>query len=565
MKNVETPVLAQSKEFPPADHNCYDYFLKNTEQYGEYTVFSHYGREHKKSELVADIEAAAVYFKNELGLKEGDVYTVFSPTNVESMIVFMALNKIGVIVNFVHPLLPPEAMKEIAVFTKSKGIMVLDMFVAKYVEAIKELSIPLLVAVPSAYALPDKYAAKADENAMAAVRENIKTYITYPEMLKKYQGQSLGSMPGKKELIAIYANGGGTTGKSKTIRLSNSALNELVYMLGAQNTPVEEVGVDTEICSMPFFHAYGFCAGGLSAMHKGAKVIFLPKFDADRFVELMKTNKVTEFNGVPNLFKKLLAHPAFDGPHLKNIKVMYVGGDDIRPAFVHQFEKVLRKNGSNASICAGWGLTECCAACSTNPPWINKLGTIGKPLPGLTIEMWDENNKPVPQGKIGQMAVSGPTVMNGYLTEDGKDGVGLYTDENGKKWVLTGDLGYYDEEGYIVFMGRCKRLIIISGYNVYPNDIEKLLTELPFIKESCAVQGFDEDGNKIVRLYVVADNAEENGEEYKKQIIALCSDRLDKFSVPRDIRFIDALPRTKIEKVDFMSLTELEPPKGVKA
>ena len=90
-------------------------------------------------------------------------------------------------------------------------------------------------------------------------------------------------------------------------------------MLGAQNTPVEEVGVDTEICSMPFFHAYGFCAGGLSAMHKGAKVIFLPKFDADRFVELMKTNKVTEFNGVPNLFKKFLAHPAFDGPHLKNI------------------------------------------------------------------------------------------------------------------------------------------------------------------------------------------------------------------------------------------------------
>ncbi len=561
MVNVEIPVLARSKEFPPADHNCYDYFLKNTEQFGEYTAFSHYGKVHNKSEFVADVEAVAVYFKNELGLKEGDVYTVFSPTNAESMILFMALNKLGVIVNFVHPLLPPEILKEITLFTKSKGIMVLDMFAEKYADTIKQLGLPLIVAVPSTYACSDKYLAKADENAMLAVSANIENYITYPEILNKYKGQSIGSTPGKKDNIAIYANGGGTTGKSKTIMLSNSALNELVYMLGAQNTPVEEIGVDTEICAMPFFHAYGFCAGGLTAMHKGAKVIFLPKFDADRFVEIMKTNKVTEFNGVPNMFKKLLAHPDFDGPHLKSIKVMYAGGDDVRPAFVREFEKVLRKNGSKASICAGWGLTECCAACTTNPPWINKLGTIGLPLQGLTVEMWDENNKPVPQGEVGQIVVSGPTVMNGYLTEDGEENSGLYIDENGVKWVLTGDLGYYDEDGYVNFMGRSKRLIIISGYNVYPGDIEKLLTELPFIKECCAVQGFDANENKLVRLYVVADNAETEGEKYKKAILDLCNARLDRFSVPRDIRFIDSLPRTRLEKVDFISLTENEPVK----
>lgn len=296
-------------------------------------------------------------------------------------------------------------------------------------------------------------------------------------------------------------------------------------------------------------------------MHKGAKVVFLPKFDADRFVEIMRTNKVTEFNGVPNMFKKLLAHPDFDGPHLKSIKVMYAGGDDVRPAFVEEFEKVLRKNGSDASICAGWGLTECCAACTTNPPWANKLGTIGKPLPGLNIEIWDEDNKPLPQGKVGQIAVSGPTVMEGYLTEDGPVDAGLYKTEDGTKWVLTGDLAYIDEDGYLWFMGRSKRLVIISGYNVYPGDIEKLLTELDFIKESCAVQGFDAEGKKLIRLYVVADGADENAEEYNRQIIELCSARLDKFSVPRDIRYIDALPRTRLEKVDFMSLTENEPTK----
>ena len=140
-------------------------------------------------------------------------------------------------------------------------------------------------------------------------------------------------------------------------------------------------------------------------------------------------------------------------------------------------------------------------------------------------------------------------------------GIVIGKTEDGTKWVLTGDLAYIDEDGYLWFMGRSKRLVIISGYNVYPGDIEKLLTELDFIKESCAVQGFDAEGKKLIRLYVVADGADENAEEYNLQIIELCSARLDKFSVPRDIRYIDALPRTRLEKVDFMSLTENEPTK----
>lgn len=276
-------VIARDLEFEPGNENCYDYFMRNTEQHGDYTCFSHYGRTHLKSEFVADVMAVSAFYKNELGFKQGDVYTIFSPTNVESMILFMALNRLGVIVNFVHPLLPPDNLKEILDFTKSKGIMVLDMFVAKYAETIGNQNIPCTIVVPSCYALPDKYSAKANEEAMAVVAAKIKNCITYPEILKKYADQSVEGVTNNKDAIAIYANGGGTTGKSKTIKLSNGSINELIYMLGAQNTPVEEIGVDTEICSMPFFHAYGFCAGGLSAMHKGAKVVFLPKFDADRF------------------------------------------------------------------------------------------------------------------------------------------------------------------------------------------------------------------------------------------------------------------------------------------
>ena len=557
MENKAPLPLVKSREAAPGNHNIYDYFLINSEQYGDYTIFGHYGKDHYKSEFIADIETFAAYYSLELGLKRGDVYTIFMPTNVESLILLMALNKIGVIVNFVHPLLPPENLKEIMEFTKSKGIVVLDMFAAKYAEAIADEGVPCLVCVPSTYALPDKLAAKANEQAMAVVSAKIKNYKTYPEVLAEYKDKRVDTVKDDKDDIAVYMNGGGTTGKSRTIKLTNDALNQVIYGLGSVNTIVENVGVDTEICAMPFFHAFGLCAGGLNCLHKGAKAVFLPRFESDKFIQLMKTNQVVEFNGVPNMYKKLLADPEFDGPHLKSVKVMYSGGDDVRPAFVKEVEKMMRKNGSNASICAGYGLTECSAICTTNPYWCNKLGTIGKPLPGLEVQVWDENNKPVPAGTTGQFVMHGPTMMQGYLTEDGPVDEGLYKDENGKKWVLSGDLGFLDEEGYAHFVGRCKRVIIISGYNVYPGDIEKLLTELDFINESCAVQGYL-DGKPIVRLFVVKkDDVDE--EEAKEKIISLCSERLSKYNIPKEIRFIDALPRTRLEKVDFMALTEKAP------
>ena len=556
-------VIARDKEYNPENMNCYDYYIKNTEKYGEYNVFKHYSMKHGKKEFLSDVDALSYYFKNELGYKRGDCFTVFMPTCAEDMITFMALNKLGVIVNFVHPLLQGDALLEIMDLTESKGIMVYDMFLPKYADYIKKSDVPVIVVLPSEYALPDKYSAKISPDA-APFTKDLKKADIFIDIIKKYQGKTVDGLHDNGQDIAIYANGGGTTGNSKTIQLQNTALNNQIYMLGAQNTPVSEIGVDTEICSMPFFHAYGFCAGGLSALHKGAMAVFLPKFDADKFIEIMKTEKVTEFNGVPNMFKKLMDTPDFDGPFLKNIKVLYAGGDEVTPDFVHRMEKILSKNGSSASICAGWGLTECTAACTVNRPWKNKPGTIGEPLPGLRIEMWDENNKKVPYGQVGQIAVSGPTMMTGYLTKDRKDGVGLYTDEDGVKWVLTGDLAMYDEEGFIHFKGRTKKLIIISGYNVYPNDIEKLVTSLPFVKECCAVQGFDENNKAIVRLFTVLNDtaaSDDEKEKFTEEIKKTVEDKINRFSVPRDIRFIEALPRTKLEKVDFLKLAELSPNK----
>ena len=553
------PPIAYDVQIDPVNENCFDYYLRNTARYGEYTVFSHQGREHGKAEFIADIETMAAFLKNELHFNRGDVLSAFLPTCVEGVIMFYAVNKIGGIINFIHPMLPEGQVDEIVKLTKSNAVLVPDLLAPRLAGILEKYALPCIVTVGATYAIENKSEAKANAEALSKLSG---TVYCYPEMLLKYKDARVESVKENEDDIAMFAQGGGTTGKSKTIMIKNSNLNHLVRSIGRILPINYEHGVDTEVGCMPFFHVYGIASGGLSALHGGAKVIFLPKFDPDVFVKVLQNNKVVQFNGVPGLFRKLLVTPGFDGPHLANLKVMYCGGDDVRPVLQNAYDAVLSKYGSHAQICAGWGLTECCASCAANPYYKNKLGTVGIPLTDIDVEVWDpETNEPLPQGSVGQLAVSGPTVMAGYLeTVKEERGYGIHTDKNGKRWVLTGDLGKLDEDGYVVFVGRMKRLIIISGYNVYPNDLEKILTDnLSYIRECCAVQGYDENGRSLVRLYIVTADGETDKEKRFEEIRKLCNDKIHRFAVPRDIRYIDKLPTTPVGKVDFMKLTELRP------
>ncbi|MBR5411374.1 MAG: acyl--CoA ligase [Clostridia bacterium] len=554
--------VAYDVQIDPVNENCYDYYLRNTARFGEYTVFSHMQKEHKKSEFIADIEAMAAFFKNELNFKRGDVLSAFMPTCVEGMIAFYAINKIGGIVNFIHPMLPEQQVAEIVVQTKSNAVMVPDMLAPRLAGILERFDLPCLLTVGATYAIENKYDAKANADALGKLASRAGKVFSYPEMLLKYKDVCVEGIKENEDDIALFAQGGGTTGKSKTIMIKNSNLNHLVRSIGSILPIVTEYGIETELACMPFFHVYGIASGGLSALHGGAKVIFMPKFDPEYFIKMLRENKVVQFNGVPNLFRKLLVSDGFDGPHLANLRVMYCGGDDVRPVLQNAYDAVLSKYGSHAQICAGWGLTECCASCAANPYYANKLGTVGVPLKGITVSVFDpETNKPLPQGSVGQLAVSGPTVMAGYLeTVKEERGLGIYTDEDGRQWVLTGDLGKLDKDGYVVFVGRMKRLIIISGYNVYPNDLEKILTDnLPYIKECCAVQGYDENARSLVRLYIVTADGETDKEKRFEEIRQLCLEKIHRFAVPREIRYIDTLPRTAVGKIDFMKLTELRP------
>ena len=542
----------------PKNYNCYEYLRYCTEIYDDVYMMQHFGVKYMRSEIFKDIEALAAYFQNVLGLKKGDVYTIFMPTTVQSIVAFYALNKIGVITSFVHPLMATEFLKEQIELVHSKGVMVLDLLAKDHIKTINDSGLPCLVCNSSDYSEGYKrFGCKIGEGLIKGIFPKYERATYYKEAVK-----TTSRVEGEKENaddVAAYLNGGGTTGKSKTIKLTNRAINELTQRV-SDIDEIHDPGEEAEIIVLPMFHCFGLCIGIHMAMCNSARIIPMMQFDSKIFTRLMRENKVVGFGGIPLFFQKLMRDKNFDGPHLKNVRLMFCGGDDISDGFIDEYNAYFEKWGSTARLRQGYGLTEIASVCCTNTNTVYKRGSIGKALRGVEVQIWDDDHKQLPTGEIGEFAISGPTIMQGYYMEGEAEDYGLYTDENGKKWVLSGDLGYQDEEGFFFFSGRKKRLIIIAGYNVYPTDIEKVVGELPFIKECCAVQGWD-NGRSMVRLYATAHSGK--SEEEMKQIIReTCEGNFSKFYVPKDIIFMYSLPETPLMKVDFMKLTAADPEKA---
>ncbi len=540
----------------PNDLNCYEYLEYCTSRFSDVNMMQHFGVNYLRSEILRDINNLAAYFQKELGLKKGDVYTIFMPTTVQSIIAFYALNRIGVITSFVHPLMGADYLKEQIELVHSKGVMVLDLLVKDHIETINQSGLPCLICNSSDYSKGIKeYGTKAAEGLIKKIYPKYNKPTYYKDAIKMHTNPDY--IANNADDLAAYLNGGGTTGRSKTIKLTSRAINELTWRV-SDIDEIHDPGNECEVIVLPLFHCFGLCIAVHMALCNSACIIPMMQFDSKIFCRLMKKNRVVGFGGIPLMFQKLMKDKNFDGPHLKNIRLMFCGGDDISDGFIDEFNSYFEKWGATGRLMQGYGLTEIGSVCTTNSIADHKRGTIGKPLRGVTVQIWDDDHHEVPDGTIGEFAISGPTIMQGYYAEGEAEDYGLYKDENGTKWVLSGDLGYKDEDGYFVFSGRKKRLIIIAGYNVYPTDIERVVGEFPEIHECCAVQGWD-NGRSMVRLYASLHDKNTDKEALKEKICQTLENDFSKFYVPRDFVFMDELPQTPLMKIDFMKLTEADP------
>ncbi len=533
---------------------CYNYLKENCKNKGNFNAIVYWGHKTKINDLLNNIDDIASYLFS-LGIKKGDCVTVFLPTVPHAFTSFYALNKIGIIANIVHPLTSPEALEEILDATDSKAIFILDILADKYVDLLNARCEKVIVCSNSDFS-------KGIIHTGIKIFEYNKTkkYSEFTNSISYVKASKIGAKYDSPinedgEFTSVYLHGGGTTGKSKTIMLSSNNINSLAEHLNSFDFGTHIPGKESSLVVLPMFHAFGLACSVHFPLSHGFSLLPMPEFSAKRANNILKRHNVAFLLGVPNMFSKMMDEDNFDGKHLKNFKLVFCGGDFLPERLVEKFNGIVSKNGGNAKLFRGYGLTEVTSVCAANNYKYTKPNSVGKAIDGVSIEIWDDYNKTLPVNTDGEIVVKGDTVMQGYF--NGRDTVandGVYTDKNGERWIKTGDLGHLDEEGFLFFTGRKKRMIIISGYNVYPADIETAVLTLPFVKEACAVQGYKK-GKPCVKLCIVPDGIIDE-ERAEKKIISLCKKNLSKFSCPRKVEFMSSFPRTQMAKVDFMKLSD---------
>ncbi|MBR2867997.1 MAG: acyl--CoA ligase [Clostridia bacterium] len=532
---------------------CYEYLKESIKINGDFVSAISFGNKIRMSKLMHDIDAIAAYF-NQIGIRHGDSVTVFLPTTIHAFASFYALNKIGVIANIVHPLTSPEGLAESVLTTKSKAVFILDILAADYVDVINDLGIPCIVCSNSDYvSFPLTPAIKVFEKVKAKGLDGFRNSVKYAKVISAGSGMACEEFR-NGDYTAVYLHGGGTTGKSKTIMLSSENINRLAEKLEPLDSP-HTPGDECSLVVLPMFHAFGLAVAMHYPITHGYTLLPMPQFTAAAANKQMKKYKVSFLLGVPNMYKKMMEDEGFEGAHLKNLRLVFCGGDFLSERLVKEFNNIVAKHGGKGRLFRGYGLTEVASVCTVNNYKDVREDSIGKPLKGMTVEIWDEMKNKLPAGTTGEIVISGETVMQGYFNgENTVPDEGVYVDKNGKRWVLSGDLGYMDADGFVYFTGRKKRMIIISGYNVYPADIENAVLQIPFINEACAVQGYIKN-KPCVKLCVTLKKPM-NHDAAIDEIQSYCKKNLARFSCPRKIEIMESFPRTKMAKVDFMSLSD---------
>lgn len=512
-----------------------EYYAKD----GKSTALLYMGKKYTYDELYANIELTAR--KLSAFVKEGDVATVCMPNTPEAVFCFYALNRLGAVVQMVHPLAPHNQLKKYMAATKSKLLVTLSINLEKYAPLAAEYPI---ISIHPALSLG-----------------KIKTFF-FDRMVKPYKGDMTGITkledlragelppPPKRgpETTGVYLHSGGTSGEPKIIELSDAAIMSLGNR-GLEALVTDDARGMYMLATIPMSHGFGLTMCVQTTLTFGAVCVLMPKFDADEAVKLIAKNKLHFLVGVPNLYRALLKRKKFNGDILKNLYVGYIGGDVAPQALLDEFNGRLEKAGSKARLFEGYGLTETVNVCAVNTYKYNRRGSLGKMLSGLTAAVIDhETNKILPAGEKGELIVTGDTLMRGYL-DDPDETAKVFVTIDGVKYVRTGDYGYMDEDGYLYFVQRLKRIIKISGISVFPKDIEASALELDGVTGACAVD-YSDNGKTKIALYLTG--AKQDVEKVKAKIAT----DLSHYAMPTLVKTIDEIPLTPIMKADTITLSK---------
>ena len=538
------------------DQTIYQTLRDTANRYPRSTAYIFQGKKTSYATFLQRIDAAARALVL-LGIQKGDRVTICMPNTPQALDCFYALSRIGAVANMIHPL---SAAKEISFYlnvSSSKAILTLDQFYEKVTSALPEVDhkVQILVATV-AEELPFPLnliypLTKAGKHPLPK-----EGYYLWKQLLEWSRGAPLPEDTGRAEDTAAILYSGGTTGTSKGIQLSSRNFNALGMQTIAASGYPDIVGMKM-LSIMPVFHGFGLGIGIHTALIGGATCILVPQFSVKLYADILVKHKPNLIPGVPTLFEALLRADGLKNANLSFLRGIFSGGDSLSPELKKKVDTFLAEHGCTEQIREGYGTTECVTASCLTPKDYARDGSIGVPFPDTFYKIVAvgtcEEVEPMTEGEI---CISGPTVMQGYLNAPEENEKTLRTHSDGRRWLHTGDLGYMDADGFVYFRQRIKRMLITNGYNVYPSQLENILDGHEKVLLSCVVGIKDESRGQKIKAYIVPMPGVAADDALKAEILEHCKEHIAKYALPREIEFRTELPKTLVGKVAYRKLEE---------
>lgn len=540
------------------DKMLWEIIEESSVKYPKELAYEYYGTSVTFEKFMAEIEEAACALKS-IGVKDGDIVTICAPNIPQAIISFYAINMVGAIANMIHPLSALKEIENYLVMSKSKFVLTIDLACEKIMKVLSNTCIEKIV-VMTAYEKMNKFARAAYLLTQSKIKipyeEDIviswKQFLDFGYM---YEGKCEVKKKDTSPAVILYS--GGTTGDPKGVILSNKNFNAATLQTSSMIQPV--IPGETILTIMPIFHAFGLDVCIHTPLSLGVKCILIPIFNYKKFGRLIKQYKPNYIVGVPTLLETMINDSKLAEMDLSFIKQIITGGDVISSSLKNRVDKFMKEHGSTATARAGYGLTEGSGASCLLPAKLQPDSSIGVPCQDMLYKIVDiKTGEDLPYGSEGEIVISGPNVMLGYLNNDEETKKVLVKDHDGRVWLHTGDMGKMDKNGFVYFVQRIKRIIVSSGYNLYPSHVENVILKHESVQNVCVVGKNHPYKGKVLKAFIVLKEGAQASDDVLAEIKNLCKIYLAKYSIPYEYEFRDELPMTMLGKVDFKVLENEE-------
>ncbi len=556
LKFYEEEGVPANIEYP--DCSIVDMVMQSAEKWPDNVAYTYYGHKVTYKNFIKKIEKAAKALKN-YGVKEGDKVTICMPNTPEGITMVYAVNMVGAVCNMVHPLSSEKELEYYIKVADSKYVLVIDAVFDKIYRLRDTAQLERIIVVRPSDGLG--FLKKKLYNTLhikkVKLPANDSRVVLWEDFIANsyfYQGNYHEERSGEDLAVIMYS--GGTTGAPKAVMLSNLNINAESICDCAMIRQC--VPGSTVLSILPLFHCFGLGVCIHTPLIKGMGCILIPAFSHKQFADIIKKNAPNFIVGVPTLFEALI-NTKLKPDDLKSVTAVICGGDALNQTLRDKVNNYLESHGSSAKIRVGYGLTEGSGAVCLSPENSFSDGIIGVPFPDMYFKIVKNNTfSELPVGEEGEICLSGPLTMMGYLNDAAETAQTLRVHDDGRVWLHTGDLGYLGDDGCLYFAQRLKRMIISSGYNIYPTHLESVINSHEAVLTSIVI-GIDHPyKGQVPKAFIVLKPGYKPGKRIEKEIRELLERNVPIYALPAAYEFRDELPKTLVGKVAFKKLEKEE-------